>query len=178
MRDISSPPALKAEQCLVEALREFSLLEDWAPFTKWVTPVSWAGNTATLPENTIKAIGCKVDGVTQTFVENWVNLRDGTWSIPSYNQATVYNRDVTQPTLFSVVLLPQLPVAPNLDIDVPVLHLTAILKRALALFTLRHLDDVNLGSQYTAEYELLVNQLRSRDRLRPNGAANIYRNGR
>lgn len=179
VRDISSPPSLKARQALEEAIQEFSLLQDWSPLTRWTTPLSWAGNVATFPESVIKVIGCKIGEERQTFVENWnATLNYGEWTIDDYNKAKFANTAPTTDVLFLTVILPSLPTNDSLDIDIPKLYLTAILKRALALFTLRHMDDINQASQYTAEYELLVNQLRSRDRQRPNGSANMYRNGR
>lgn len=178
VREVSSPPSLKAKQAIEEAIQEFSLLADWANFTRWTTPVSWAGAIATLPTNTIKIIGCKDGNTLLTFIDNWGILNPCQWTIVSHNKAQVYSDANTVNTQFLVVLLPSLPENDVLDIDIPQLYLTAILKRALALFVLRHMDDANTASQFTAEYELMVTQLRSRNTQRPNGSANMFRNGR
>jgi hypothetical protein len=181
VRDISSPPALKAKICLSDALLEFSLLGSWPGLTEWVFPVGWADTTATLPSNTIKILGARVkkDGVVRqwSFKEEWVNsYRDETFTVIGKNKVLV---EKEEPLLqFKVTRYVSLPENDSIEIDIDETYLAAVLKRALAMFVLVHLEDVNKASQHTAEYEALLTQLRLRERQTKNGFSTMYRNSR
>jgi hypothetical protein len=182
VRDISSPPALKARICLVDAIQEFSLLGHWPALTAWAFPVSWSGNIAKLPDNTIKIIAARKrwgSGLVQrwSFRDDWVTYcSDRTFIIVGHNEVEVDQYD--EALEFRVSFRPSLPTEDTLDIDIDSFYLNAILKRAQAMFALVHLEDAGIASQHTAEYELMLTQLRSRTRQGPNGASNVYRNGR
>jgi hypothetical protein len=182
VREISSPPSLKARVCLVDAIREFSLLGNWPALTTWAYPVSWSGNIAKLPDNTIKILAARTrtpEGKYKQWRlhEEWNEVyTDFTYTIIGHNQVEVSAPDTFLE--FRVTFYPELPTEDILDIAIDPLYLSAILKRAQAMFALVHLEDAGIGSQHTAEYELLLTQLRSRARQNHNGVSNVYRNGR
>jgi hypothetical protein len=181
VRDISSPPSLKAKLCLVDAIQEFSLLGQWPALTTWAFPTSWVGTEAHLPDNTIKVLAARTkDG---SRVNKWIfreehinNWRDNTFTLVAHNRVEVQQPDTRLE--FKITLLPLLPTSNDLDIDIDPFYLNAILKRALSMFVLVHFEDASRASQHTAEYELMLTQLRSRAKQSRNGSSNIYRNGR
>ena len=176
----SSPPAEKAEDSLIESIREFSLLNDWPFLTSWVNATSWNGSVASFNENVIRILRVK-DANGKEHYHVGEDLRR---VMPPYSYKYTGNNinEVEVPTsnagtamTFLVVTYGEIAANDTDNISLPELAVSAVIKRAVAYFNLRHLDDAAIAAQYSAEYEVMVQQLREKYGKVPNGYYNMYR---
>jgi len=179
----SSPASLKAEDSFVSALREFSLFDDWPFLKSWVLATAWTNDVATFDDNVIRVLQVKdVNGVLQQYVD--ADFRPEppakTWRFEGsgVNRVQVPSSNAGTNMTFQVQKVATLPNNENTDIDLPFLAIEAVIKRAVAFMTLRHMDDSSVAAQYSAEYEVMVQALREKFGREPVGYRNMYRRNR
>jgi hypothetical protein len=191
----SNPVARKVAACLQEAVLEVSLLDDWSFTRERIGAISWVGERAEL--GNVQRVIRALYGEPSTGYRRLVYLDSSDfdripvttgdpvgacWTVDGYGavRLTVAPSTVQYQNRvkFDVIKVLNPPTLDTHKFPLPDRFMPLIVKRALSLFVLRHLDDAGLSAQYDKEFELMVQLFRNRERYVPRGSANMYRGRR
>lgn len=190
----------KAKSAINSALSDLCTRADWSWLSSFQQAVSWANEIATLPANTrqIKFVIQERSGASarsipymnpQTFYQQNLTSFTGAGgaNIRNYTQlgyldvgVNPYPADAAsqQEVKFYVARFVSLPASDTSVFDIPDEFMPLLRIKATANFALSHLADLNLATQFSTEYEILVQRYRDMIRNTPHSGLNLYRNFR